>query len=828
MTDDIRDPELLMKQIEWEQTMVTRGIERFMSAQESARAGGRGDEALAERRMLSHYIRAVADGIAEFTGNNHGGPVTSERKMLAMLKPEQLALMTLKVLLSELHNPLFPLASAAHSVGVKVEEELTMQKFHSEHTAYFEEIMRRIESKQSYDHNYKRKSIVGSMRNQHGVVPDAWTPVQRYKIGQRLIHIATANCDLFEVHAVASQKRGGSFIRPTEACMEWIKEFDEAMSMMFPDRMPMLIPPDPWTSAEAGGYITPQLRKMTPLIIKSPIATAHSQKWLNLYNNSPMPLVYRGINAMQNTCWRINDSVLRTVVGVLNNNLSVGLPNSEPLTFPKCPLPPDANPKDFHPESDEAALFAEWKSEMRMIHEAESERKAKIVNVSRIVRMAREMEDKDFWFVYRADFRGRLYCATSGLSPQGTELAKALLQFKEGKQLGERGWYWFRVAGANRFGKDKIDFEDRVRWIDERMDEWLAVASNPLGTTGIWGNADDPYQFLAWCFEYSRAHNSGNPHGFRSHLPIGMDGSCNGLQHFSAMLRDEVGGAAVNLVPGTKPADIYQRVADVMTAKVRLLSTTSEFGLNWLRLFAHLQLPGAPRGLPKKPVMTLPYGSTERSCCDSVAAWVAENGKDFFPKATAFKHSMWLSPILWGSIGDVVIAAREAMTWIRKCASIVAKAGSPLLYRSPLGFPVKQQNEKTKSEVITTYLSGYLKVSIDLPTGQLDSVKMQNGSSPNFVHHVDVTHLLMTVNGMLDEGITSFAMIHDDYGTHAADIEAMHRILREQFVRLYTEHDLLMELHDQLERNCGVKLPLPPAHGTLNINDVVNSKYFFH
>jgi DNA-directed RNA polymerase len=41
-----------------------------------------------------------------------------------------------------------------------------------------------------------------------------------------------------------------------------------------------------------------------------------------------------------------------------------------------------------------------------------------------------------------------------------------------------------------------------------------------------------------------------------------MDGTCNGYQHLSAMGRDPIGGRATNLVPGMKPADIYQEVAD--------------------------------------------------------------------------------------------------------------------------------------------------------------------------------------------------------------------------------------------------------------------------
>jgi DNA-directed RNA polymerase, mitochondrial len=42
-----------------------------------------------------------------------------------------------------------------------------------------------------------------------------------------------------------------------------------------------------------------------------------------------------------------------------------------------------------------------------------------------------------------------------------------------------------------------------------------------------------------------------------SHIPVHMDGSCNGLQHYAALGRDAVGGAAVHLMPCSQPQDVY-------------------------------------------------------------------------------------------------------------------------------------------------------------------------------------------------------------------------------------------------------------------------------
>src|SRR5436309_2711073 len=57
-------------------------------------------------------------------------------------------------------------------------------------------------------------------------------------------------------------------------------------------------------------------------------------------------------------------------------------------------------------------------------------------------------------------------------------------------------------------------------------------------------------------------------HTFRSHLPVSMDGTCNGYQHLSAMGRDPIGGSATNLIPADQPEDMYQEVADHVSIRI--------------------------------------------------------------------------------------------------------------------------------------------------------------------------------------------------------------------------------------------------------------------
>ena len=90
--------------------------------------------------------------------------------------------------------------------------------------------------------------------------------------------------------------------------------------------------------------------------------------------------------------------------------------------------------------------------------------------------------------------------------------------------------------------------------------------------------------------------------------PIHLDGSNSGLQHFSALLRDPVGGAAVNLVPQDRPADIYSDVARLAQAKVDASDDEN----------VRLWLDGkVTRKVAKRPTMTFTYSATRYGMLDS-------------------------------------------------------------------------------------------------------------------------------------------------------------------------------------------------------------------
>ena len=70
-------------------------------------------------------------------------------------------------------------------------------------------------------------------------------------------------------------------------------------------------------------------------------------------------------------------------------------------------------------------------------------------------------------------------------------------------------------------------------------------------------------QYNSWhfVFEWNDFCKSGKSLDFVTNLICYSDCTNSGLQIYSGLLKDEVGGNAVNLVPSNKVADVYGEVA---------------------------------------------------------------------------------------------------------------------------------------------------------------------------------------------------------------------------------------------------------------------------
>jgi DNA-directed RNA polymerase len=206
----------------------------------------------------------------------------------------------------------------------------------------------------------------------------------------------------------------------------------------------------------------------------------------------------------------------------------------------------------------------------------------------------------------------------------GSDLCRGMLSFAEAKPLGKKGLYWLKVHLAHFAGKDKMSFDDRAKFVDDHMDQVRESVENPFTEDPWWISLDDPFQGLATCHEIIEAIDSRDPESYMCNLPVHMDGSCNGLQHYAALGRDTVGGKAVNLLEGDGPEDVYVgvmhevilRVAEEAKSEVIFdVSDPESLGRKQKKALknnkaAKLVNGLIDRGVVKRTVMTSVYGVT--------------------------------------------------------------------------------------------------------------------------------------------------------------------------------------------------------------------------
>ena len=186
------------------------------------------------------------------------------------------------------------------------------------------------------------------------------------------------------------------------------------------------------------------------------------------------------------------------------------------------------------------------------------------------------------------------------------------------------------------------------------------------------------------------------------------------------------------------------------------------------------------------------------------------------------------SKTIWEALRETVTAASDGMRFIQEVVTTMAKAGSHAEFETPTGFIVEFKEMEYKSRRIKTQLMGSTRFSIAEETKKFDIHKMRTTSSPNFVHSMDASHLVLAVNAFLDAGFTGIAVIHDDFGTHACDTPVLRDLLRKTFVGMYTEHDVISELLEHNEALILMDLEVQiPLRGKLNLEDILKSEYAF-
>ena len=826
------------RQYQLEQEMVTTGIEDFLRSTQSNTLNGRESITDHGQLLIKKNLEAVSKELQKQVDTKTIGRRMLSLKLLETIRDEgketfdTAAFIILRTVMNNL-----TVSQLVQKVGIAIghalEAEARNREFERIKPKYFQAVLDDVKRKQ-YKH---KETVMTHSMNKMEIDWEPWSPSDKLHLGTHCITIVEQVTGLVHhVRRTTAKNETPIFLEAQPAVLKLIEDTNGKLCHMFPKFYPMVVPPQGWTGIYKGGYLTKDLEQAF-------IKTKTSNFLSDLKNrDDEMTPVFDAVNGIQNTKWRINKPVLQVLEAVWELGHVIGkLPSRYEDELP--PKPFDTSDKEgfkvWKQDPDNREKWIDWKHKASKTYERNSKNTSKKIQVSALIELAKKFQQEDdIYFPHQLDFRGRAYPMPAFLEPQGAEFSRALLEFCDGKRMGDhpKSGYWLAIHTANMFGEDKLSLDDREQWTKDNSDKICQVASDPLSNMAYWRSADKPFSFLAACYEWNGYMKKGKDH--YTHLPIAIDGSCNGLQIFSLMLRDEVGGEATNLTPRDKPQDIYKIVSDKTIAQLE--QETSEDIMHHKYPIAKKELAklwldyGVNRKVCKRCVMIVPYSGTKRACRQYVEKYVQEQLDLGIPNPFGDKlmyASEYLADAIWKNIESTVIKAKEAMKWLKNISKLAAKMNIPINWKVCTGFWVQQHYQEVNHRRVETKLGDkIIKLTITEDKKKINKRRQAQGISANFVHSLDAAAMMLTVNKCRTKGITDFQMIHDSYGTHATNIETMGQCLREVFVEMFEENVLETfrdHIYGILSPNLQAKLTPIPEMGKLNIYDVKESKYFF-
>ena len=847
--------EKVQEQIERQEEGIIKGRELFKKKDIKKNKEGKEIETNRFRNshLLNKYISKFVEDIKKELNNKHKKQFSFVKPFLneeykfdnkkgKMISPEAIAYIVTTNILSSTNDKEITLTSIAK----KIYRDIMIQKRDNIIKVEKKGLYKVLKENTRTDNVFKRyqnnivraEQIIERKKEEFGGLvntPKELDSDTQYKMGLFLIDLFMNSNGSIEKTNIQKMTRSGiktiSILVFRDEVLKYIEKIKKQMKDLRPVQEALVIKPKPWTNLTNGGYFTEtELSEIFDFeddsdfdfsTLRNLLIRTNDRKAVKLINDySNLDEVYDCVNSIQNVSWQVNKKVFTLFEELKDNGFynSKGDKILEGIYGKDLPQPLNEDEKDQQ-------VILKYRREAGKIHnENKDTLSERMTNQIKYDILKRYSKLDEFYFTWNVDYRSRVYPIQKLVNPQGDDLIKACLKFKKGKELGKDGLYWLKVQCANVAGVDKETFDDRVKWVDENLKMIRIVGENPIDNLELFSDLDKPFQFVAVAEEINEALKLQDPSKFVSYLAVALDGSNSGLQHWSAMLLDEESAKSVNVLPTEKPADVYEDVAKELKNIIEkdLKGPNAELAKIWL------ESDYIDRSLCKRPTMTTPYSVTEMGIMDQIKDYLKKKNKtDILETKGSLKY---IKDSMVKALNIVIKGAREGMKWLQEVSDIVSKEyGENLYWETPTGFIVHQSYYKTNTKLLNTFFGGVrLRPSMTKKTNEVNKNKSSSGIAPNFIHSYDATHLIKTTNKMFkNRGVESMWLIHDSFGTYAADTQILHNTIKEEFVEIYKE-DQLLNLKKQIEeRYPDIELPALPKKGRMDIYEVLKSLYIF-
>lgn len=752
----------------------------------------------AGKQFIKRVIHPIVDDYN--TSIPKTGKIPADVSVISCLDTEVIIGIALSVTLDNLSQGPKTRTELAFRIGQHLNQEVNMGLYTERNKKHIDWIM------SHYPSSHRRRRTIEDAREggEFGNPDDFkdWSRKVTVSSGMRTI-LAMERQEIIQQTTLVSKGKKKAVIEWAPHVVKWSEEVYAHMQFLRPCWVPLLDKPQGYGEDNKERSYGPEF----------PYVSLMKQSHKSRKDTYIPQLVRDTADKLGRQGWRLNEKVLTVVEYCWREGLEVGdLISANPQEIPEFPQAGETN----------ELIKAQWKRDAHRTYIANANSFSKRVMLSRSLGILEEYRERVFYFLYTIDTRGRYYPkTTSALNPQGSDFSKGLLLLEESLPIGNDGYYWLMIHTANQYGKDKLSFDDRIKWVEDNYDTLIAIADDPLSTIDMWEKADEPWQFLAACIELKGVHDEGLD--YRCSLPIHFDGSCSGIQHYSALLRDASGCESVNLFPADysdNPKDVYTNTLNRFKEKVENNTTPEGERLKEL-------LPIFNRKLSKHPTMNFVYGVTRYTITNKFCDWIRDLPKEDQPtwmKDEQFFPTMQVgSGLLFEAIKETLVKTSEAMTWLQECAGIIGTLNTDISWTSPTGLEISQMLVKTKSESIRTRMFGTIvKFNLRFATDVPDKTKHKNAIAPNFVHSLDAAHLTNSV----DTFNGPIGVVHDSFGTIPALCQDLRTSLLTSFMDQYRRVSL-NEFRLKWESKYGVDLPEPPHQGDMDITQIIECIYAF-
>lgn len=809
-------------QLELETQQVEDGIARYKKA--VAKAHDKHSEASLkpQRKLLHTAIYHLSKGLKDYREKLkvQGGFKPIAMEYIEGIDTDVIAFIVSTEIFNQiLHEPTKQKMSA--SISSAIQDYRIMKDFKERHTGLYKYALDKVNSSNT---KHKRNAM-RHYANYGGSNVDKMSHVM--KVGTWFLNKFNECLPQWITYQKRNKsrksKRVTQHVIATDFILNKITEQHKENAYLSPKMMPMVVKPYPWTNGFDGGYIT----SLYPLI-----KYKTKDYMLDLDKRYNMKRVYEAVNIIQDTAWQINKDVLNIVNIFVNkeieSNLIKGIYKGQLPEYP-CEQTDEAinRYKAEHPEE-----WQRWKMARAEHFDKVKTSGSHNSTLTRQLELAEKFKDFDeLYFPHNCDFRGRIYPLVPILNPQADDLGKALLHFSYGVPIGKHGDRWLKIHMANSYGNDKISLDDRVKWTEDNEVAIMMIAKDPMSMRSAWETADAPWQYLAACFEYARYKASGEGENFISTLAVGLDGSCNGIQHLASIVKDEVAGEQVNLIPSDKPSDVYQEVADVVERNIANMKDT----------YANMWKGKVSRKIVKQPVMTVAYGSTHQGRQDQVRDVLrkaSENGTPIFKFPNTMQRKdrlnlewnlvMFITTQISKAIEEVLVGPTKTMAWFKDLVREYNKQNQHVNWVTPIGFPVMSNYTQYKTKALDTPFNNIrIQTSYTVPTTKIRKDKALQSFSANLVHSYDSSHLMFCVNRLTNLGVKDFSVVHDSFATHVGHVQDLSEQLRLTYIEMY-RGNVAESIWQELQENLKAPLPKPDQPGHLDITRIMESDYFFN